>query len=95
MTGGLNRQILLTDKPVGKLGTEHFKLTEVPMPEAGDAEVLVRVLYISLDAANRAWMQGATYRSAIETNTVMAGGGLAEIVTSRAAGFEAGDLANG
>jgi NADPH-dependent curcumin reductase CurA len=95
MTGGLNRQILLIGKPIGKLGTEHFKLTEGSMPEAGEGEVLVRVLYISLDAANRAWMQGATYRSAIETNTVMAGGGLAEVVASRAAGLEPGDLVFG
>jgi hypothetical protein len=28
--------------------------------------------YISLDAANRAWMHGATYRAAVEANTVMA-----------------------
>jgi NADPH-dependent curcumin reductase CurA len=95
MTGGLNRQILLIDRPVGKLGPEHFKLTEAPMPEAGEGEVLVQVLYISLDAASRAWMHGATYRSAVETNTVMAGGGLAEVITSRAAGFEPGDLVFG
>ncbi len=95
MTGGLNRQILLIDKPVGKLGTEHFKLVEAPIPEAGEDEVLVRVLYISLDAANRAWMQGATYRAAVEANTVMAGGGLAEIVTSRTPDFEPGDLVFG
>ncbi len=36
--------------------------------------------YISLDAANRAWMHGATYRAAVEANTVMAGGGIAEVV---------------
>ncbi len=95
MAGNLNRQILLIDKPAGKLGIEHFKLTEAPVPEAAEGEVLVRVLYISLDAANRAWMQGATYRSAIATNTVMAGGGLGEVVASRAAGFEPGDLVFG
>ena len=50
------------------------------------------MLYISLDAANRAWMQGATYRSAVEANTVMAGGGVAEVVDSKAPGFAKGDL---
>jgi NADPH-dependent curcumin reductase CurA len=95
MTDRLNRQILLVEKPAGKLGPEHFKLTEAPMPEPADGEVLVRVLYISLDAANRAWMHGATYRSAVEVNTVMAGGALAEVVTSRAPGFAPGDLVFG
>ena len=45
--------------------------------------------YISLDAANRAWMHGATYRAAVEANTVMAGGGIAEVVSSKAPGLGA------
>jgi NADPH-dependent curcumin reductase CurA len=87
-----NRQILLVETPKGKLGPEHFKLVQGTAPEPKDGDVLVRVLYISLDAANRAWMQGATYRSAVEANTVMAGGGLAEVVESKAQGFAKGDL---
>jgi len=57
-----------------------------------DGEVLVRVRYISLDAANRAWMQGATYREAVVGGSVMAGGAIAEVVESKAPGFAPGDL---
>jgi NADPH-dependent curcumin reductase CurA len=92
MNARVNRQILLVEKPSGKLGPEHFKLTSGAVPEPKDGEALLRVRYISLDAANRAWMHGATYRSAIEANTVMAGGGIAEVVSSRAPGLAAGDL---
>jgi NADPH-dependent curcumin reductase CurA len=92
MTKSVNRQILLIDKPAGKLGPEHFKMVEAPVAEPKDGEALVRVRYISLDAANRAWMQGATYRSAVEANSVMAGGSVAEVVSSKAAGFAPGDL---
>ena len=60
-----NRQILLVETPKGKLGPEHFRLAEAPMPAPRDGEALLRVRYISLDAANRAWMQGATYREAV------------------------------
>jgi NADPH-dependent curcumin reductase CurA len=74
MTDGPNRQILLVEKPSGKLAPTHFKMVEGKIPEPKDGEVLLRVRYISLDAANRAWMHGATYRSAVEANTVMAGG---------------------
>ena len=95
MTNDLNRQILLVEKPTGKLAPEHFKLVEARIPEPKDGEVLLRVRYISLDAANRAWMHGATYRSAVETNTVMAGGGIAEVVSSKAPGFAAGDIVFG
>ncbi len=57
--------------------------------------MLVRVRYISLDAANRAWMHGATYRAAVEANTVMAGAGIAEVVASKAPGFAPGDIVFG
>jgi NADPH-dependent curcumin reductase CurA len=87
-----NRQILLAELPKGKLAAQHFRLSEGAIPVAGEGEVLLRVRYISLDAANRAWMQGRTYRSALEAGGVMAGGGLAEIVESRSPGLAAGDL---
>src|ERR1700740_1076636 len=92
MSETVNRQILLADKPSGKLGLEHFKLITATRPSPRDGEVLLRVRYISLDAANRAWMHGATYRSAVEANTVMAGGAIAEVVESQAAGFAAGGI---
>ena len=87
-----NRQIILVETPKGKLGPEHFKLQEDPLPAAQDGELLLRVRLISLDAANRAWMQGATYREAVGAGTVMAGGAIAEVVEAKAPGFAAGDL---
>jgi hypothetical protein len=87
-----NRQIVLARLPEGRLGAEHFALNHGERPSPGDGEVLVRVLYVSLDAANRAWMQGATYRSALEAGNVMAGGSLAEVIESRADNLRPGDL---
>ena len=90
-----NRQILLAEAPKSKLGPEHFKLTEGEMPKPAEGEVLVRVRLISLDAANRAWMQGATYRSAVTAGSVMAGGSVAEVIESHAPQFKPGDLVFG
>jgi NADPH-dependent curcumin reductase CurA len=87
-----NRQIHIVELPKDKLGPEHFRLGETAMPHPKDGELLLKVKLISLDAANRAWMQGATYRSAIEAGQVMAGGALAEVVESRAPNFKPGDL---
>ncbi|HEU0147395.1 MAG TPA: NADP-dependent oxidoreductase [Bradyrhizobium sp.] len=95
MSTTVNRQILLAEKPTGKLGPEHFRMVEGAIPELSEGEVLLRVRYISLDAANRAWMQSATYRSAVEANSVMAGGGLAEVVASKAASLAVGDIVFG
>src|SRR3954468_18671852 len=95
MSDAIKRQILLVEKPAGKLEPEHFSLSKGSIPEPKDGEALVRVRYISLDAANRAWMHGATYRAAVEPNTVMAGGGIAEVVSSKSPGLAAGDIVFG
>jgi NADPH-dependent curcumin reductase CurA len=95
MKDSVNRQILLVEKPTGKLSPEHFKMSEAGIPEPKEGEALLRVRYISLDAANRAWMHGATYRAAVEANTVMAGGGIAEVLSSKAPGLVAGDIVFG
>ncbi|MGH6999433.1 MAG: NADP-dependent oxidoreductase, partial [Phenylobacterium sp.] len=87
-----NRQIVLEQIPQGKLTPEHFRMQTAPAPTPDDGQVLVRTRYISLDAANRAWMQGATYRSALAAGDVMAGGAVAEVVESKAPGLKAGDL---
>jgi NADPH-dependent curcumin reductase CurA len=95
MKDSVNRQVLLVEKPTGKLAPEHFKMSEASIPEPKDGEALLRVRYISLDAANRAWMHGATYRAAVEANTVMAGGGIAEVVSSKAPDLIEGDIVFG
>jgi NADPH-dependent curcumin reductase CurA len=92
MAGTTNRQVLLAETPKGKLGPEHFKLTQGQVPSPKEGETLLRTRYISLDAANRAWMQGATYRDAVVSGSVMAGGAIAEVVESKDPGFAAGDL---
>ena len=87
-----HRQIVLASLPQGKLAAEHFRLEEAARPTPEDGEVLVKTLYVSLEAANRAWMQGATYRSALQAGDVMAGGALGRVVESRAPNLNPGDL---
>ncbi len=87
-----NRQIQIIAMPEDKLGAEHFNLVETAIAEPSENQVLCRTLYLSLDPANRAWMQGATYRSALETGQVMAGFTLAEVVRSEHPDFTEGDL---
>ena len=88
----VNRQILLAETPQGKLEKSHFQLRDGAVPTAGEGELLLKTRIVSLDAANRAWMQGATYRSAVESGTVMAGGAIAEVVQSSLVDFKPGDL---
>jgi NADPH-dependent curcumin reductase CurA len=87
-----NRQIRLIEKPRGKLALSNFSAVDADIPTPAEGEVLVKARYVSLDAANRAWMQGVTYRSALETGDVMAGGSLAEVLESRSPNLKPGDL---
>lgn len=87
-----SRQIILTELPQDKLATSHFRMTETAVSAPGEGQVLLRTLYIALDAASRAWMQGATYRGGLRAGDVMAGMALAEVVETRVPHLAVGDL---
>jgi NADPH-dependent curcumin reductase CurA len=92
MTIAPSRQIVLAALPEGRLSTANFRLEEAERPKPAEGEVLLKVLYITLDASNRAWMQGPTYRAALRAGEVMYGRALAEVVESRAEGLAPGDI---
>jgi len=88
----VNRQIVLREKPSDKLSPEHFTMREAAVPVPGTGEVLTRTVYLSLDAANRAWMQGRTYTDPVESGDVMHGFTLARVETSNDPAFKPGDI---
>ncbi len=45
-----NTQVILSSRPVGVPGPEHFQLRESPVDTPGDGQVLVRVTHWSVDA---------------------------------------------
>ncbi len=90
-----NQQFHLVRIPDGPLTRDCFKLAVAAVPGLKDGEVLLKTRFMSVDAANRAWMQGATYRDALGAGTVMAARGVGEVVDSRHPGFTVGDLAFG
>jgi NADPH-dependent curcumin reductase CurA len=91
----INRQWLFKGRPEGALGPEHFEWRESPAPSPRDGEVLLRVRLISIDPANRAWMNGRTYRDQLASGDVMDGIALGEVVQSADPNFETGDIVEG
>ena len=87
-----NRQVVVAELPRGELTHANFELRTAPIPTPGDEEVLVRTILMSIDAANRAWMQGATYREAVKAGDVMHTYSIGEVVESKDASLAAGDL---
>jgi len=95
MTNAENRQIVVAAIPEGALKPEHFEMTSGPVPAPGEGEVLVRLVLLSLDAANRAWMQGPTYRKPVVAGQVMDGYAVGQVADSRDPGFAPGDIVAG
>lgn len=60
MHQSLNRQWLLVKRPVGHPKKTDFEYREVDIPEPGDGEILLQILYALVDPAQRGWMQEAT-----------------------------------
>lgn len=87
-----NRQITVAELPAGTLEPRHFALAEAPMPEPAEGEVLLRTILMSIDAANRSWMQGATYRDAVRAGDAMPTYALCEVVESRSDRLRPADI---
>ena len=87
-----NKQIIVAELPQGQLEEKHFTVNEAERPEPGSGEILTRTILLSLDPANRAWMQGATYRAPVLAGEVMSGYTLAEVIESNDPRFQAGEI---
>jgi NADPH-dependent curcumin reductase CurA len=73
-----------------------FEFITVPAGEPGAEEVLVRVLYLSLDPAMRGWMnEGKSYIAPVGLGEVMRAGGVGRVVKSNDPTLAAGDLVVG
>jgi NADPH-dependent curcumin reductase len=88
----VNHQFRLTSRPVGLVRREDFDYTEEPVGDPGEGEILVKVLYISLDPAMRGWMnEGRSYVPPVVLGEVMRSIDVAEVVASNNPKFAAGD----
>jgi len=90
-----NLQIILAETPRGPLAESHFEVRQAEVPAIEDGQVRVRSVLLSLDAANRAWMQGATYKSAVEPGQIMHGYAVGEVIESRSSTYAVGDVVAG
>ncbi|BBK29607.1 hypothetical protein EDC65_0002 [Stella humosa] len=93
MTSEMNQRILLASRPEGRPALENFKIETVPVAEPGEGEVLLKILYLSLDPYMRGRMSNArSYAQPVAIGDVMEGGTVGRVVRSRHAGFAEGDI---
>ena len=92
----LNQQWRLAKRPTGLVDDDTLTFSEQPVPELGDGQFLVRILYLSLDPTNRIWMNEAdSYLPAVKIGDVMRGGGIGVVEESKHPGFAAGEHVSG
>ena len=88
----MTREVVLAARPQGEPREGDFELREVPDPEPGEGEVLVRNVFVSVDPYMRSRMSGVrTYVPPYEVGDVIAGGTVGRVVASRHERFAEGD----
>ena len=88
----MTREVVLAVRPQGEPKESDFELREVPDPEPGDGEVLVRNVFVSVDPYMRGRMTGIrTYVDGFAVGDPVDGGAVGRVVESKHPGFAAGD----
>jgi NADPH-dependent curcumin reductase CurA len=88
----MNSQFRLAARPVGMPKPSDWHHTSVPIPDLKDSEILLKVLYLSLDPAMRGWMnEGKSYIRPVAIDEVMRAGGVGVVLASKSPRFAVGD----
>ena len=91
-----NHKFLLAARPVGMPKRSDWTYTEEPVPEPKEGELVVQLLYISLDPAMRMWINEArSYLPPVGIGEVMRALGLGVVTASRNPRFAVGDHVTG
>lgn len=92
----MNRRWTLAARPHGMVKESDFAFGETPLPQPGDGQVLVRVLYLSFDPTQRGWIEDRpSYLPPVQIGEVMRASAVGEVMESKHTGFAKGDLVQG
>lgn len=95
-TALLNQQIRLAARPVGTPQPGDWQFASEALLEAGDGEIIVKTVYLSLDPAMRGWMnEGKSYIRPVAIGEVMRAGGIGKVIASKSPAFAVGDYVCG
>jgi NADPH-dependent curcumin reductase CurA len=91
-----NQQFRLAARPIGMVKNDDWNFTSEPVRDIADGEVLVKVLYLSIDPAMRGWMnEGKSYIRPVAIGEVMRAGGIGKVVASKSPKLAVGDIVSG
>ena len=93
----VNHQFKLAARPVGPVKASDWNRTEEPLRDPAEGEVVIQVLYISLDPAMRGWMNEskASYIPPVGLGEVMRALAVGRVTASKNPKFAVGDHVTG
>ena len=92
----VNKKVILKKRPVGFPKLDDFDFHIENIKEANYGEVIIKVLWLSLDPYMRGRMSAAkSYALPIKIGSVITGGAVGEVVLSNCPNFEEGDIVEG
>lgn len=92
----LNRQIILTSRPVGVPQPSHFDLVSREVPQLSPKELLVENLYLSVDPAQRGYVnEENNYVAPVPIGTVMRALAVGRVIASMHPDFAVGEYLYG
>ena len=96
MSEKTNRQWKLISRPEGRLTRDNFQFNEEPVPALEEGQILVRNILLSLDPANRGWVNEApSYKDPVGLNEVMHGLAIGVVEESKNAEIPQGSMVSG
>ncbi|RUY96049.1 zinc-binding dehydrogenase, partial [Mesorhizobium sp. M7A.F.Ca.CA.003.01.2.1] len=88
-----NTRIVLAARPQGRPKPDDFRIETVDVVQPGEGELLLQILYLSLDPYMRGRMNATkSYARPVDVDGVMEGGTVARVVISRHPEFTEGDI---
>src|SRR4051794_6460118 len=89
----ISTQVRLARRPHGEPDDSTFDFVDQEVPDPADGQLLLRVVYLSLDPYMRGRMSAAeSYAAPVEVGDVLVGGTVSEVVESRHRDYAVGDL---
>src|SRR3979490_1399372 len=87
------KRIVLVSRPVGEPKPSNFRVEDYAPPAAGEGQVLLRTIWLSLDPYMRGRMSDCpSYAAPAPISGVMEGGTVSEVAASNNPGFAKGDV---
>ena len=92
----INKQVIMKTRPVGMPVLENFEIKESPVPEIRHGEVLVQILWLSLDPYMRGRMSTAkSYAASLNEGDVIVGGAVGRVLETKSPEYNKDDIVEG